>query len=165
MIIIAVSHNVPVEHAVLQTSQYFYFSIRALLNSQEHKVLFLRKLLRSSVLWMRMMVVSVESDVNLCQWFLWLQEKSLMGFAALLANDTPGVSFRAGDLIKNLLLSVFLEKSVSFQDEVYNKFWSRRMQELMGTDYFIGEIEFLFRQSENISGSQRNSWLNMMMRA
>ena len=98
-------------------------------------------------------------------WFLWLQEKSLMGFAALLTNDTPGVSFRAGDLIKNLLLSVFLEKSVSFQDEVYNKFWSRRMQELMGTDYFIGEIEFLFRQSENISGSQRNSWLNMMMRA
>ena len=88
---------------------------------------------------MRMMVVTVETEVNLCQWFLWLQEKSLMGFAALLTNDTPGVSFRAGDLIKNLLLSVFLEKSVSFQDEVYNKFWSRRMQELMGTDYFIGE--------------------------
>ena len=143
LFISAVTHNVPVDHAVLQTSQYFYFSIRDLLNSQEHKIQFLRRLLRSSVLWMRMMVVTVESEVNLCQWFLWLQEKSLLGFAALLANDTPGVSFRAGDLIKNLLLSVFLEKSVSVQDEVYNKFWSQKMQELMGTDYFIGEIDFL----------------------
>ena len=124
----------------MQTSQFFYFSIRALLNSHEHKVSFLRKLLRSSVLWMRMMVVTVDSDVNLCQWFLWLQEKSLLGFQALLTNDTPGVSFRAGDLVKNLLLSVFLEKSVSFQDEVYNKFWSQKMQELMGTDSFLGEI-------------------------
>ena len=48
--------------------------------------------------------------------------------------------FRAGDLIKNLLLSVFLERSVRFQDEVYTKFWSRKMQRLMGTDYFIGKF-------------------------
>ena len=61
-----------------------------------------------------------------------------MGFAALLANDTPGVDFRAGDLIKNLLLSVFLEKDISFQDELYRTLWSRRVQGLMTTDHFIG---------------------------
>ena len=61
-----------------------------------------------------------------------------MGFAALLANDTPGVDFRAGDLIKNLLLSVFLEKDITFQDEVYRTLWSPRVQGLMTTDHFIG---------------------------
>ena len=61
-----------------------------------------------------------------------------MGFAALLANDTPGVDFRAGDLIKNLLLSVFLEKDITFQDELYRTLWSRRVQGLMTTDHFIG---------------------------
>ena len=98
MILLTEKLDIPDDHTVLQTKTYFYSSIKALLDSKDHKVLFLRKILRSSVLWMRMMVVTVESEVNLCQWFLWLQEKSLLGFGSLLANDTPGVSFRQGKI-------------------------------------------------------------------
>ena len=92
-----------------------------------------------------MMKVEVESHINLSQWFLWLQvtttyklthtkpfssqEKSLFGFAALLTNDTPGVSFQAGDLVKNLLLSAFLERPIQYQDEIYQRLWRTNIQE------------------------------------
>ena len=54
-----------------------------------------------------MYVVSTEilNDVNLCQVFLWLQEKAILGEGALLYNATPGVAFRAGDLVRNCLLA------------------------------------------------------------
>ena len=88
---------------------------------------------------MRMMKVEVESQLNLSQWFLWLQEKSLFGFASLLANDTPGVSFQAADLVKNLLLSAFLEKPVQYQDEVYQTLWRINIQEsITDIDDFLG---------------------------
>ena len=86
------------------------------------------------------MKVTVETDVDLCQWFLWLQEKSLMGFASLLANDTPGVDFKAGVLIKNLLLSVFLEKSVEFQDDIYRQMWPVSLQQQLESNNFIGNL-------------------------
>ena len=35
--------------------------------------------------------VEVRSELNLGQWFLQLQEKSLLGFASLLVSDTPGI--------------------------------------------------------------------------
>ena len=88
---------------------------------------------------MRMMKVEVESHINLAQWFLWLQEKSLFGFASLLANDSPGVSFQAADLVKNLLLSAFLEKPVQYQDEVYQRLWRVNIQEkIPDIDDFLG---------------------------
>ena len=85
------------------------------------------------------MKVEVESHINLSQWFLWLQEKSLFGFASLLANNTPGVSFHAADLVKNLLLSAFLEKPVQYQDEVYQRLWRINIQEnILDIDEFLG---------------------------
>ena len=85
------------------------------------------------------MKVEVESHINLSQWFLWLQEKSLFGFASLLANDTPGVSFQAADLVKNLLLSAFLEKPVQYQDELYHRLWRINIQQnIPDIDAFLG---------------------------
>ena len=96
-------------------------------------------------------MVSVQDEVDLCQWFLWLQEKSLLGFAALLMNDTPGVDFKAGDLVKNLLLSVFLEKSVSYQDQVYQRLWTPTLQKLSRDDAFL--TAFLLHKENDISVS------------
>ena len=35
----------------------------------------------------------MRSELNLGQWFLQLQEKSLLGFASLLVSDTPGIRY------------------------------------------------------------------------
>ena len=58
---------------IVQTKQFFHSSLSSLLAGERAPVSALRSLLLSSVLWMRMMVVTVEEEVNLCQWFLWLQ--------------------------------------------------------------------------------------------
>ena len=62
----------------------------------------------------------------------------MRGFGSLLSNDNPGVDFRAGDLVKNLLLSAFLEKSVSFQDEVYQKLSTPGTPNIIRDNRFIG---------------------------
>ena len=109
------------------------------MEDEEDQLSLLTGLFRSALIWMRMMKVEVESQLNLSQWFLWLQEKSLFGFASLLANDTPGVSFQAADLVKNLLLSAFLEKPVQYQDEVYQTLWRINIQEsITDIDDFLG---------------------------
>ena len=47
----------------------------------------------------------------------------------MLTNNTPGVSFQAADLVKNLLLSAFLEKPIQFQDDIYQRLWRTNIQE------------------------------------
>ena len=123
---------------IVKTKKYFLSSLQRILSdSGEHKSQVLLKLLRSCVTWMRMMVVTVDDEVDLCSWFLWLQEKSLLGFAALLMNNAPGVDFRAGDLVKNLLLSAFIEQSVASQDELYSRLWTPELQRCIHNDKFI----------------------------
>jgi len=135
------------ESNMFKTKQFFdtYLKQQICKINLKEKVRVIGKIFQSSVLWMKMMVVNVESDVNLSQWFLWLQEKSLMGFASLLTNDNPGVDFRAGDLVKNLLLAAFLEKSVQFQDEIYRQLWTPKMQKLLFsnqlTEKFLDSVE------------------------
>ena len=58
---------------IVQTKQFFHSSLTSMLAGERDPVSALRSILLSSVLWMRMMVVTVEEEVNLCQWFLWLQ--------------------------------------------------------------------------------------------
>ena len=80
------------------------------------------------------MKIEVESDIHLGQWFLWIQEKALFGFAALLYNNTPGVNFNAADLVKNLLMSVFIEKSMEEQESLYACQWVHPIQKIIGHD-------------------------------
>jgi len=115
---------------VIQTKNFFLESLQNLLASipASEKVSFLAGIIKSSLLWMRMMKVEVKSNIHLGQWFLWLQEKSLFGFAALLCNNTPGVKFRAGDLVKNLLMSAFIEKPMPVQEMLYADKWIQPIQ-------------------------------------
>ena len=54
--------------------------------------------------------VEMLNKLNLSQVFLWFQEKELMGEASILHNATPGVDFSAIDLVRNLLLSKYMEQ-------------------------------------------------------
>merc|ERR1719319_1444046 len=73
----------------------------------------------------RMSPVSIEvmNEINLSQVFLWLQEKSLLGEASLLHDRTPGVNFRASDLVRNLIMSGFMHLTLEEQEETYRKYF------------------------------------------
>merc|ERR1711915_946536 len=121
---------------ISRTKQFFLHYLHDLVSNEENseKIKSLSRIFRSAVLWMRMMKIEVESDINLGQWFLWIQEKALFGFAALLYNDTPGVNFNAADLVKNLLMSVFIEKSMEEQECLYACQWVHPIQKIIGHD-------------------------------
>ena len=100
----------------------------------------------------------VKSNIHLGQWFLWLQEKSLFGFAALLCNNTPGVKFRAGDLVKNLLMSAFIEKPMPVQEKLYADKWIQPIQNhVSDLDDFLKAFlkEENFKEVLNENSSER----------
>ena len=145
---------------VLQTKQFFLNYLENLLSStpESEKVSLLAGILKSSLLWMRMMKVEVKSSIHLGQWFLWLQEKSLFGFAALLCNNTPGVKFRAGDLVKNLLMSAFIEHPMQIQETLYEDKWIQPIQNHVNDlDDFLKTFlnEEKFKEVENENSSER----------
>jgi len=63
------------ESNMFKTKQFFDTYLKQHIQNKnlKEKVRVVGKIFQSSVLWMKMMVVNVESDVNLSQWFLWLQ--------------------------------------------------------------------------------------------
>lgn len=130
---------------------FFSDQLTALLmktQSGEDQAKLLQRLLQSSLHWMRMMAVEVKSDLSLCQWFLWLQEKSLFGFAALLMNNTPGVVFDAWDLAKNLLLSAFMERGMDEQEKILDQRWWRWVAPLMLKKVNLDKLLTAFLDSE-----------------
>jgi len=72
---------------------------------------------------MILMFCEIHNKVNLAQVFLWLQEKTLYGMGALLYNPTPGIDFRASDMVRNLLLSVFMDRPHPEQEALYRVHW------------------------------------------
>ena len=62
--------------------------------------------------------VEMLNKINLAQVFLWFQEKELMGEASLLFDPHPGVDFSAIDLVRNLLLSGYMENTLAEQEKV-----------------------------------------------
>eukprot|EP00211_Chloroparvula_japonica_P001949 CAMPEP_0119126336 /NCGR_PEP_ID=MMETSP1310-20130426/5301_1 /TAXON_ID=464262 /ORGANISM="Genus nov. species nov., Strain RCC2339" /LENGTH=469 /DNA_ID=CAMNT_0007116489 /DNA_START=141 /DNA_END=1550 /DNA_ORIENTATION=- len=63
------------------------------------------------------------TPINFAQVFLWFQEKSLFSMAALLHNPSPGEKFNACDLVRNLILSTHMNKSLDEQEDLYRKLW------------------------------------------
>ena len=63
------------------------------------------------------------NKINLAQVFLWFQEKELMGEASLLFDPHPGVDFSAIDLVRNLLLSGYMENTLEEQEQVLKDLW------------------------------------------
>ena len=49
----------------------------------EEKEVVLGRVLRSALVWVRMMVVEVQSELSMCQWFLWLQVTTRQMLVAL----------------------------------------------------------------------------------
>jgi len=72
--------------------------------------------------------VEVMNDINLAQVFMWLQEKSLFGEAALVFNPAPGLFFTAVDMIRNLLVSPILTLSMAQQEELFQELWCRPVE-------------------------------------
>merc|ERR1712218_715898 len=63
--------------------------------------------------------VEILNEVNLAQVFLWLQEKSLLGEAALVFNPAPGLFFTGVDMIRNLILAPVIDRSLEEQEEYH----------------------------------------------
>ena len=57
------------------------------------------------------------------QVFLWLQEKSLLGEAALVFNPAPGLFFTGVDMIRNLILAPVIDLSMEQQEEFHKTLW------------------------------------------
>ena len=57
------------------------------------------------------------------QVFLWLQEKSLLGEAALVFNPAPGLFFTGVDMIRNLILAPVIDCSLEEQEEYHRTLW------------------------------------------
>jgi len=72
--------------------------------------------------------VEVMNDINLAQVFMWLQEKSLFGEAALVFNPAPGLFFTAVDMIRNLLVSPILTLSMAQQEDLFQELWCRPVE-------------------------------------
>ena len=64
------------------------------ISSTQSYVQFYQELLRQQLDLMGLTYVEILNDINLPQVFLWLQEKSLMGEAALVFNPAPGTDCR-----------------------------------------------------------------------
>merc|ERR1712126_101625 len=64
------------------------------------------------------------NEINLSQVFLWLQEKSLLGEGALVFNPAPGLFFTAVDMIRNVLLSPIMSKTMAEQEKLFLSLWS-----------------------------------------
>ncbi|KAH3756491.1 hypothetical protein Pelo_11682 [Pelomyxa schiedti] len=62
-------------------------------------------------------------NLNLCQVFLWLQERSLLSMGALLFNPAPGIRFEATDLIRNLIFSYYITRNSEEQEAIYRAHW------------------------------------------
>jgi len=67
--------------------------------------------------------VEIVNEVNLAQVFLWLQEKSLLGEAALVFNPAPGLFFTGVDMVRNLILAPVIDLSLAEQETYHRKLW------------------------------------------
>jgi len=75
----------------------------------------------------------VMNEINLSQVFLWLQEKSLFGEAALCFNPAPGLFFTSVDMVRNLLVSPIMSYPLADQESLFQELWCLPIE-----SYFLG---------------------------
>ncbi|KAI9008686.1 hypothetical protein DFJ74DRAFT_711780 [Hyaloraphidium curvatum] len=80
-------------------------------------------------------------ELDLCQVFQYLQEKTLLSAGALLYNPTPGIKFDACDLVRNLVLASFADLSMPEQERVYRAYWLPLERACPGPVAFDGMLE------------------------
>ena len=69
-----------------------------------------------------LMCIEVMNE-SMPQAFLWMQESSLFSPGSLLFNPQPGISFRASDLVRNLVLACYMDLPLEDQEEAYHRLW------------------------------------------
>jgi len=73
---------------------------------------------------MVMMVIDIQTPhLDLCQVFQYLQERSLLSMGALLYNPSPGITFDAVDMVRNLFLSHYTHLPMQEQEHIYRSYW------------------------------------------
>jgi len=77
----------------------------------------------SSALAVQLMMVNLQSTVNLAQVYQWFQEKSLLSMGALLFNPSPGINMQASDLTRNLFMSPWTSESLVNQERQHALQW------------------------------------------
>ena len=70
-----------------------------------------------------LMRIEVMNEISMPQVFLWMQESSLFSPGSLLFNPQPGISFRASDLVRNLVLACYMDLPLEDQEEAYHRLW------------------------------------------
>ncbi len=125
-----------------KAKMYFDAQVKKMLekfDTDDEKLGHLEELANLTLLKMGLTFVLIENEVNLTQVFLWLQEKSLFGEAAMLYNPSPGVDFTCADLVRNLVLASVADRSI-------------REQELFHETQWLKPVERHFRDPEKLSG-------------
>ena len=70
-----------------------------------------------------LMRIEVMNEISMPQVFLWMQESSLFSPGSLLFNPQRGISFRASDLVRNLVLACYMDLPLKDQEEAYHRLW------------------------------------------
>lgn len=81
-----------------------------------------------SALNMQIMMIELQSEVNMAQVYQWLQESSLLSMGALLFNPTPGVKMHACDLARNLFMSPWTGESLNEQERQHASLWLKTIE-------------------------------------
>jgi len=82
--------------------------------------------------WLALTYIEIMNEVNLSQIFIWFQEKTIIGAEILMYNPTPGLNFRAADLVRNLILASYMKRSLVEQEALYRKYWFLRLEKHLG---------------------------------
>jgi len=93
----------------------------------------LRNVAEKAVEGMALMYIEIINEVNLAQVFLWMQEKALFGQGSMLLNAQPGVTMTGGDMVRNLVLSVYMNEPLQKQEELYRKLWLQPVELVCGS--------------------------------
>ena len=124
--------------------------------SNDKKVEWISEVVHQALDLMGITYVEIINDINMAQVFLWLQEKSLFGEAALVFNPTPGNYFTAVDMARNLLLSPTMDQSIQDQETFYRKYWLDPVEANFAGQHQLHRFnqclaDFVKMKTENIS--------------
>lgn len=107
---------------------------------RKEKLEWLEDQVRASLDRMGITQVRVLNEVNMAQVFLWLQEKSLFGEAALVYNAAPGVFFTGADMVRNLMLAPIMNKSLDDQEKFYRQNWLLPLERRVGDQASLNQL-------------------------
>jgi len=86
----------------------------------QEKWMALKHLVENATLGMALMYVEILNEVNMAQVFVWMQDMSLMN---VMFNPHPGIQLRGNDMIRNLVLSTYMQLPLDEQEAQYRQLW------------------------------------------